>query len=151
MIGLDVKAEVNRQLAGILERIKKIPEGKKVYNGPEGICFARDHLYWYDEDFNEIDLPKKIKGSINLDFYGNNRITSLEGSPKEVRGNFYCSNTNIASLKGCPEEVGGNFWCSNTNITSLEGCPEEVGGSFWCSHTNITSLEGSPKTIGENF
>ncbi len=43
--GLDVEAEVKRQLAEVLEKIPKIPKGKKVYEGPEGLCFARDHFY----------------------------------------------------------------------------------------------------------
>ena len=146
--GLDVEAEVKKELARILERFKMIPKGKKVYEGPEGICFARDHLYWYDEDFNEIDPPYEINGGI--DCY-NTKITSLEGSPEKVGGFFYCRHTNITSLEGCPKTIGGYFDCSYTNIASLEGCPREVEGSFWCSNTKITSLEGSPKRVGEDF
>ena len=146
--GLDVKAEVKKELAKILEKMKKIPKGKKVYEGPEGICFARDHFYWYDKDFNEIDPPDRINGDI--DCY-RTVITSLEGSPKVVGGVFDCSQTKITSLEGCPEKVGGSFYCSSTKITSLEWCPREVGGSFSCSNTNITSLEGSPKTVNDYF
>ena len=102
--GLDVKAEVKRRLAEILKKFKTIPKGKKVYEGPEGICFARDHLYWYDEDFNEIDPPYEINGGI--DCY-NTKITSLEGSPEKVGGFFYCRHTNITSLKGGPKTVIG--------------------------------------------
>ncbi len=149
--GLDVEADVKRQLAEILEKIKKIPKGKKVYEGPEGICFARNRLYWYNEDFNPIDPPEKIKGSINLVFDGNNRITSLKGSPRVVGGDFDCSQTSIISLEGGPEEVEGNFWCSYTKIISLKGCPREIRRNFWCSYTNITSLEGSPEKIGGGF
>ena len=148
--GLDVKAEVKRQLAEILKKFKIIPKGKKVYEGPEGICFASDHLYWYDKDFNEIDPPEKIKGSINPDLF-NNHITSLEGSPRVVGGDFDCSRTSITSLKGAPKRVGGNFHCSYTNITSLEGGPRTVIGYFNCSNTSITSLEGAPKTINGYF
>ena len=149
--GLDVEAEVKRQLAEILEKIRKIPKGQKVYEGPEGLCFARDHFYWYDKDFNEIDPPKKIKGSINLFSYDKASITSLEGSPRVVDGIFDCSLTKITSLEGCPEKVGESFYCSSTKITSLEWCPREVGGSFSCSNTKITSLEGSPKTVNGYF
>ena len=149
--GLDVEADVKRQLAEILEKIKKIPKGKKVYEGPEGLCFARNRLYWYNEDFNPIDPPEKIKGSINLVFDGNNRITSLKGSPRVVVGDFDCSQTSIISLEGGPEEVEGNFWCSHTKITSLKGCPREIRRNFWCSYTKITSLEGCLKSVGEDF
>ena len=167
--GFDVEADVKRQLAEILEKMKKIPKGKKVYEGPEGLCFARNHFYWYDKDFNLIDPPEQIKGSFDCSytkitslkgcpeiigdgFYcDNTKITSLEGSLKEVRGNFYCSYTNITSLEGCPEKIGGGFCCSNTKITSLKGFPREVGGYFDCSHTNITSLEGCPEKVGGSF
>ena len=164
--GLDVEAEVNRQLAEILEKFKKILRGEKVYEGPEGLCFASDHLYWYDKDFNPIAAPDRISG--NLDFYRTTitslegsprivdgifdcsltKITSLEGGPEEIGGSFYCSSTKITSLRGCPREVGGSFNCSNTKITSLKGCPEEVGGNFYCTNTKITSLKGAPAKIG---
>ena len=146
--GLDVKTEVNRQLAEILEKIQKIPEGKKVYEGPEGICFARDHLYWYDQYFNEIDLPEEVEGNFDC---SNTNITSFEGCPKIIRGFFSCLGTNITSLEGCPEIVGGSFYCSYTKITSLEGCPKIVNGNFDCSYTKITSLKGTPRVVGENF
>ena len=149
MTGLDVEAEVKRQLAEILEKMQKIPEGKKVYEGPEGICFARDHLYWYDKGFNSIDPPERIQGSLVLGFFKN--ITSLKECPEEVGGSFYCFSTRITSLEGGPKKVGGSFNCSNTNITSLEGSPIKVGGIFRCSYTNITSLEGGPKKVGESF
>ena len=146
--GLDVEAEVKRQLAEILEKMQKIPEVKKVYEGPEGICFARDHLYWYDRNFNEIDPPEEVEGTLDC---ANINITSLKGCPEKVGGSFWCGYTNITSLEGCPKEVGGFFDCSRTKITSLEGGPEEVGGSFWCDSTNITSLEGCPKIINGDF
>ena len=146
--GLNVEAEVNRQLAKILERIKKIPKGQKVYGGPEGICFARDHLYWYDQYFNEIDPPEEVEGNFDC---SNISITSLKGCPEKVGGSFYCSYTSITSLEGCPRIVGGNFSCLSTEITSLKGCPEKVGGSFWCAYTNITSLEGCPKIVNGDF
>ena len=168
--GLDVEAEVKIKLTVLLDKTKDLPKGQKVYEGPEGLCFASDHLYWYDRNFNLIDSPESIKGTIKLNFIDSitslegcpkningdfscayTDITSLEGCPEKVGGTFYCSHTNITSLKGCPEEVKGDFICSNTDITSLEGCPEKVGGSFNCSFANITSLEGCPREVGESF
>ena len=64
--GLDVEAEVKRELAKIIEKVNKIPNGKKMYEGPEGICFVIDHLYWYDKDFNLIDPPDEIHGGFNF-------------------------------------------------------------------------------------
>ena len=147
--GLDVEAEVKKELISLLDKTKDLIRGEKVYEGLEGICFAGDHLYWYDANFNKIDPPESIKGSISLSF--TDSVTSLEGCPKIINGNFNCSYTNITSLEGCPEEVGENFDCSNTKITSLEGCPEKVGGSFSCSNVSITSLKGCPEEIGGSF
>ena len=146
--GLDVEAEVKKELARILERFKMILKGQKIYEGPEGICFARDHLYWYDKDFNEIDPPYEIND--NIDCCETN-ITSLEGSPKIVRRGFHCSDTKITSLEGGPKTVNGDFNCLNTKITSLEGSPENVGGYFDCSGTSITSLKGGPRVVGGSF
>ena len=167
--GLDVEVEVKKELSALIEKTKDLPRGKKVYEGPEGICFASDRLQWYDRDLRKIDPPREVGGSFNLQYMN---ITSLEGSPRVVNDYFNCSNTNITSLEGCPEEVvgyfdcshtritslkgapkivGENFDCTNTNITSLEGSPEEVRGSFYCSFTKITSLEGSPEEVGGGF
>ena len=43
----------------------------------------------------------------------NDQLTSLEGSPKEVRGSFSCSDNKLTSLEGSPKEVGGDFYCHN--------------------------------------
>ena len=122
--GLDVEAEVKKELLALIEKSKDLPRGKKVYEGPEGICFASDRLQWYDKDLRKIDPPEK------------------------VGGNFDCSDTNITSLEGSPRVVSGNFDCSDTKITSLEGCPEKVGGTFSCSYTDIISLKGCSEIIG---
>ena len=88
-------------------------------------------------------------GKINGDFICSyNKLTSLEGAPKEVGGHFNCHYNNLTSLEGCPKEVGGDFHCPNNNLTSLEGCPKEVGGHFNCYSNNLTSLEGAPKEVG---
>jgi transcription elongation factor Elf1 len=81
-------------------------------------------------------------------------ITSLEGSPEFVGGNFECNSCDsLKSLEGAPKEVGGDFncsWCES--LTSLEGAPKEVGRDFDCSHCkSLTSLKGAPKEVGGMF
>lgn len=78
-------------------------------------------------------------------------ITSLEGSPKTVRGDFNCSKNMLKTLAGGPKEVKGYFYCYNNPLTSLIGSPKVVGGDFDCEYTQITSLEGSPEEIGGDF
>ena len=168
--GLDVRVEVKQELAKLVEKFKNAPKGVKVYEGPEGVCFASDHLYWYNRDLNPIDPPDEI----NKDFYisDGSDLTSLEGSPRIVNGEFRFSGTKITSLKGCsqkvhafwcqdckflkslegaPKIVDGNFTIEFMKITSLEGMPREVGRNFSCAHTQITSLEGCPEKIGGSF
>lgn len=78
-------------------------------------------------------------------------LSSLEGCPKKVGGDFICGFTDLTSLEGCPKEVGGNFDCRFNNLTSLEGCPEKVGGGFDCHGNKLTSLEGAPKEVSGDF
>ena len=92
--------------------------------------------------------PKEVGGIFYC--YGNELIT-LEGAPKEVGGSFYCGNNKLITLEGCPKEVGGNFNCAHNKLTSIEGCPREVGGGFYCYNNSLKSLEGCPKEVGGKF
>ena len=80
-------------------------------------------------------------------------LTSLEGAPKKVGGDFKVWAPSLTSLEGAPKEVGGDFscvWCGS--LTSLEGAPEKVNGKFNCSMcSDLTSLEGAPKEVGSDF
>ena len=78
-------------------------------------------------------------------------LSSLEGCPEKVGGDFICGFADLTSLEGCPKEVGGSFDCRFNNLTSLEGCPEKVGGGFDCHGNKLTSLEGAPKEVDGNF
>ena len=118
-----------------------------------------------------------VFGSAQHDFVCSwSGIESLEGSPREVGGDFICRCCGyIKDLKGAPEVVRGNFICNDCDrLSSLEGAPKTVMGSFDCtccrklkslegvsaevgdhlncaSCPNLTSLKGSPKYIGGNF
>jgi hypothetical protein len=48
-----------------------------------------------------------------------NQLTSLEGAPREVPGNFSCRNNQLTSLRGAPKEVGRNFFCLNNPLPKL--------------------------------
>ena len=78
-------------------------------------------------------------------------LTSLEGCPKEVGGEFDCSENQLTSLKGAPEKVGTYFICSDNQLISLEGAPEKVAAGFYCSYNQLTSLKGAPKEVGGTF
>ena len=87
-------------------------------------------------------FPVKF-GTVSGDFYCyDNKLTSLEGAPKEVGGDFICRNNNLTSLKGAPREVGGIFNCSQNKLTSLIGAPKRVGRDFYCNSNKLKSLDG---------
>jgi hypothetical protein len=69
----------------------------------------------------------------------------------KVSWNFYCSGNKITSLEGAPREVGRDFHCHVNNLTSLEGSPLEVKGSFYCENNPLQTLVGAPRKIGGYF
>jgi len=66
----------------------------------------------------------------------NNLLTSLEGSPREVRGTFnvYDNGRKIENLMGSPRKIGQNFIISfnleSDCLESLLGAPEKIDGEF---------------------
>ena len=84
-----------------------------------------------------IELPLKFGRVNGLFRCDQNKLTTLEGAPREVGGSFWCDNNNLTTLEGCPREVGGSFWCDNNKLTTLEGAPREVGGSFYCDNNKL--------------
>ncbi len=122
--------------------------------------------------YNLYDLPDGfvIKGDVNLSNRGltelpdlsrvtvegnflcqYNRLTTLQGAPREVGGNFSCPNNKLTSLQGAPQKVGGDFSCRNNQLTSLQGAPQEVGGYFNCRKNQLTTLHGAPQKVGGDF
>ena len=127
----------------------EVQQGKPSWNG-------KDYL---DVDgnisINHTDLtefPCIFPEKWDKGFYcGNNKLTSLYGSPREVKGDFGCSGNQLTSLKGAPEKVGGNFKCTYNKLTSLEGAPERVGWDFNCTYNKLTSLKGAPREVRGGF
>ena len=78
-----------------------------------------------------------------------NKLKSLEGSPRTVGGSFYCYDNKLKSLEGSPKTVGGHFNCHRNKLESLEGSPQTVGGGFWCWGNKLESLKYLPDIKGE--
>lgn len=91
-----------------------------------------------------------VYGSVILSkkYVRNGKLTVKFG---KVTGTFKARGIGLTSLEGCPKEVGGEFDCSENQLTSLKGAPEKVGGTFDCSDNKLTSLESAPKEIGYGF
>jgi len=105
-------------------------------------------VYFINSDLYKIPLNFR---NISGHFHCNYQLTSLEGAPQSVGGDFVCSHNKLTSLEGAPESVGGDFHCVHNKLTSLEGAPESVGGHFNCSNNQLTSLEGAPLSVGGHF
>ena len=92
-----------------------------------------------------------VEGNFTCSFTS---ITSLEGAPEKVGGNFDCSDcAKLKSLEGAPKKTGKDFCCNYCDsLKTLEGSPERVGRNFVCSDCDkLKSLEGAPKEVGNNF
>lgn len=97
-------------------------------------------------------LPVKFSHVDGNFFCQYNELTTLEGSPATVGGDFFCNTSrNLTTLKGAPKRVDGQFRCDYSPITTLEGAPTYVGRGFWCYGTRITTLEHSPATVVGDF
>jgi Leucine-rich repeat (LRR) protein len=85
-------------------------------------------------------IPLKF-GTVTRDFdCYNNKLTSLEGSPKKVGGDFDCHNNQLTSLVGCPEVIGVDINCRNNQITDFRGVPEFFEGLFYCEGNPIEEI-----------
>jgi len=122
--------------------------------------------YTINDDLSD-DLSVDVKGDVDLFSKGltsfpvqfgnvdgyfactHNKLTSLQGGPREVGGDFQCSGNQLTTLQGGPREVGGDFWCYDNELTSLQGGPREVGGNFLCQLNRLTSLEGIGNVEGD--
>jgi hypothetical protein len=75
-----------------------------------------------------------------------NKLTSLAGSPKKVRGYYSCYGNELTSLEGATQDVGGNFACSENRLTTLKGAPTGMKKRFLCGkNPDLKSLEHAPQ------
>lgn len=95
------------------------------------------------EDFKGVRFGR-VTGSF---FCNKNKLTSLEGSPRDVAAWFVCSSNELRSLEGGPQSVGGNYWCSNNKLENLNHAPKNIYGSFSCEENLLTTLEGAPEFV----
>ena len=60
----------------------------------------------------------KVKGDFNCSWC--DLLESLKGVPEVVERVFSCRLTSITSLEGCPKVVGGNFVCNDCETVFTE-------------------------------
>jgi hypothetical protein len=94
-------------------------------------------------DFTNIKC-KKIIGNVDIFI---NKIP-LWFKDIKIDGSFYCAFNILTTLEGCPEIVKGNFSCSNNNyLTTLQGCPKYVSGYFYCRNNKVKFTEEDVKKL----
>ena len=117
----------------IQEFIDKQLEPESIYITDGNVINSKKSIVISDTDLVDGKLPFKF-GRVDafFDCAGCTSLTSLEGAPQKVGGNFYCSEcTSLTSLKGASQEIGGDFICSMCpSLKSLEGAPKKLGGKI---------------------
>ena len=90
----------------------------------------------------------RVKGSFDVSDCG---LSSSEGFPLEVTGDFNINNNRFDNLIGGPVKVGGRYQCSKNKLTSLEGAPESAN-EFDCSgNPGLKNLNGGPKEVTSRY
>jgi hypothetical protein len=107
---------------------------------------------YFDSDNNQLTTLEGGPSYVGGDFYCNvNQLTTLEGAPSYVGGYFDCRYNQLTTLEGAPSYVVGDFYCDYNQLTTLEGSPIEIGGDFYCNVNQLTTLEGGPSYVGGDF
>jgi hypothetical protein len=89
-------------------------------------------------------------GTIDVDdpVYLSNNLGDMEKLPVKfgkVYSGFFCSSNKLTTLEGCPYYVGGDFDCSCNKFTTLEYSPKYIGGWYCCRQNELTTLKGIEK------
>ena len=92
------------------------------------------------------DLTVDVKGNVRISRKG---LTIIPVQFGTISGSFFCNNNKLTSLQGGPKEVKWHFNCYDNNLTSLEGSPKEVGGDFWCRNNEAVFTEDDVNTVSK--
>ena len=89
----------------------------------------------------DVDVNGCVNEYVNLSY---KNLTKLPLKFNKVNGSFYCDNNKLTTLEGCPKEVNGYFSCIYNELTSFEFAPKIIRGEFICWNNNIKSFEYFP-------
>ena len=62
-----------------------------------------------------------------------------------VGGNFDCSNNLLTSLRGSPKEVRGDFRCDHNILLNFEGVTQAIGGRFDYGYNHLLSQDAEKR------
>jgi hypothetical protein len=96
---------------------------------PDGTVDVKGNVDISKQELTEIPVQFGIvSGKFNCEY---NKLTSLQGAPREVVGSFYCYGNKLESLQGAPREVGGHFVCFDNKFKSEPDHSHiNIGGEF---------------------
>lgn len=139
----------------INQRVRELlrdPVGNGVRINPDGTVDVEGNASSVYTKIEKLDIKfGSVGGSV---WFTSSRLTSLEGFPKYVGGDFNVRESiRLTSLQGGPDIVEGDvnlFGC--TSLTSLEGGPHFVRGTYYCGATpKLSNLIGCPVTMGQGI
>ena len=102
---------------------REVAKIKRILNENEVIVV--DHI---DRNNYEEYIGKTVKVSGNVSLRGLG-LTKIPINFTEA-GGFDCSYNELTSLEGSPRIVDGDFWCWGNKLKSFKGKPEYIGGKF---------------------
>lgn len=147
----EIKNEGNKTIVNYIGKkvVSTTPKTKTMTNGGFEWGTFKSSLLCGESIESLIGGPKEVNGDFDC---SDTKITTLEGAPEKVKRNFLCSSTNITDCNYFPKEIGGDVSCGDNNITSLKGVPKKINGVFYCYRCNsLTSLEGAPEEVNGRF
>ena len=88
-------------------------------------------------------VPSHIKGDFDMAFC--KKLTSFEHGPEKVDGGVNATWSGLTSLKGCPKIINRHFDCDSCKITEIDDTPEHISEDWNLANNQITSLKGIEK------
>ncbi|GAB5387702.1 MAG: hypothetical protein Alpg2KO_06700 [Alphaproteobacteria bacterium] len=88
--------------------------------------------------------PSILKGQLFADRCG---LTTLEGGPNRVEGNYLVRSNKLKTLKGAAKVISGMLDASENALDSLVGMPAKAESGIRLHNCGLTSLEGVPKEV----
>ncbi len=110
---------------------------------------GQDYIVTHNKIKTLANMPKKIGRNI---WFRSNCLTSLQGAPKIVYGEFDVAfNYSLKTLLGAPKEVRGRCDFEHCILQNLDGAPRIINGSLTLQSNNLKSLKGITPIIKGNL
>ena len=92
------------------------------------------------------DGTVSVDGNVNLSRKG---LTELPVQFGIIGGDFDCGENKLTSLEGSPFSVDGDFLCHENKLSTLEGLPSEINQDLWCDGNPIQFSEDDIRLVCE--